>query len=62
MTPKAEEFGIARGEQRLAALAAFITDVHAVGLASVKSGCGGETFLASRLGKSCPNLKKLWLV
>jgi branched-chain amino acid transport system substrate-binding protein len=33
---QAEEFGIARGEQRLAALAAFITEVHAVGLASAQ--------------------------
>lgn len=31
-----EEFGIARGGQRLAALAAFITEVHAVGLASAQ--------------------------
>ena len=33
---QAEEFGIARGGQRLAALAAFITEVHAVGLASAQ--------------------------
>jgi hypothetical protein len=28
----------------------------------VKSGCGGETLLASRLGEGRPNLKKLRLV
>jgi len=33
---QAEEFGIAKGGQRLAALAAFITEVHAVGLASAQ--------------------------
>jgi branched-chain amino acid transport system substrate-binding protein len=33
---QAEEFGIAKGGQRLAALAAFITEVHAVGLASAE--------------------------
>jgi len=33
---QAAEFGIARGGQRLAALGAFITDVHAVGLASTQ--------------------------
>jgi branched-chain amino acid transport system substrate-binding protein len=33
---QAEEFSIARGGQRLAALAAFITEVHAVGLASAQ--------------------------
>jgi hypothetical protein len=29
---------------------------------SVKSGCGGETLLASRSGEGRPNLKKLRLV
>jgi len=33
---QAEEFGIARGGQRLAALPAFITEVHALGLASAQ--------------------------
>jgi branched-chain amino acid transport system substrate-binding protein len=33
---QAAEFGIARGGQHLAALGAFITDVHAVGLASAQ--------------------------
>jgi len=33
---QAEEFGITKGEQRLAALAAFITEVHAVGLSSAQ--------------------------
>jgi branched-chain amino acid transport system substrate-binding protein len=33
---QAEEFGIDKGGQRLAALAAFITEVHAVGLASAQ--------------------------
>jgi branched-chain amino acid transport system substrate-binding protein len=33
---QAEEFGIAKGGQRLAALAAFITEVHALGLASAQ--------------------------
>jgi branched-chain amino acid transport system substrate-binding protein len=33
---QAEEFGIAKGGQRLAALAAFITEVHSVGLASAQ--------------------------
>jgi branched-chain amino acid transport system substrate-binding protein len=33
---QAAEFGVARGGQRLAALAAFITDVHAVGLAGAQ--------------------------
>jgi hypothetical protein len=30
--------------------------------ADVKSGCGGETLLASRLGEGRPDLKKLRLV
>jgi branched-chain amino acid transport system substrate-binding protein len=33
---QAEEFGIAKGGQRLAALAAFISEVHAVGLTSAQ--------------------------
>jgi branched-chain amino acid transport system substrate-binding protein len=33
---QSEEFGIAKGGQRLAALAAFITEVHAVGLANAQ--------------------------
>jgi hypothetical protein len=52
---QAAEFGIARGGQRLAAISAVITDVHAVGLADAQglmSGIGGKAECARRVLKT----------
>jgi branched-chain amino acid transport system substrate-binding protein len=49
---QAAEFGIARGGQRLAALSAVITDVHAVGLADAQGLLLAESFYWDRTEES----------
>ena len=49
---QAAEFGMARGGQRLAALGAFITDVHAVGLASAQGLLLTTSFYWDRTAES----------
>jgi branched-chain amino acid transport system substrate-binding protein len=49
---QAAEFGIARGGQRLAAISAVITDVHAVGLADAQGLLLAESFYWDRTAES----------
>jgi branched-chain amino acid transport system substrate-binding protein len=49
---QAAEFGIARGGQRLAAISAVITDVHAVGLADAQGLLLAESFYWDRTEES----------
>jgi branched-chain amino acid transport system substrate-binding protein len=49
---QAAEFGLARGGQRLAAIAAVITDVHAVGLADAQGLLLAESFYWDRTEES----------
>jgi branched-chain amino acid transport system substrate-binding protein len=57
---QAAEFGLARGGQRLAALAAFITDVHAVGLAGAQGLLLTTSFYWERTEESRQWLKRFF--